>query len=82
MLRDYHDAVAGYRPSDNTCWSTTTGGVVGDDAVITVQENGVGAVRRLAEQGQEPQATWVAEGHLDELRARVAWSRAHRDLID
>jgi len=52
------------------------------DAVITVQEQGVDAVRLLAEQGHEPQAGWVAAGHLDELRARVAWSRANRHLID
>lgn len=168
LLRDYHDAVAGYRPPDTTRWSTTTGGPVGDevichgdfgpwntvwhgarpvgiidwdharpaprlhdvayaleyvapfrdddmctrwlrypqppdrrhrlevfaaaygltdtaglvDAVLTVQERGIGAVRRLAEEGHEPQATWVAEGYLDELRARVAWSRANRHLID
>ncbi|MFI6599101.1 phosphotransferase [Nonomuraea sp. NPDC050536] len=168
LLRDYHDAVARYRPAETTCSSTTTDGSVGDevvchgdfgpwnvvwsggrpigiidwdharpaprrhdvayaleyvapfrddteclrwlrypeppdrrrrlevfagaygltdtaglvDAVITVQEQDVDAVRRLAEQGHEPQATWVAEGHLDELRARVAWSRANRHLID
>jgi hypothetical protein len=52
------------------------------DVVITVQADGIDAVRRLAEQGHEPQATWVAEGHLDELRARVAWSRANRHLVD
>ncbi|WP_034271250.1 aminoglycoside phosphotransferase family protein [Actinospica robiniae] len=168
MLRDYHDAVAGYRPAATTQWSSKAGGVAdgevvchGDfgpwnavwdglrpiglidwdharpaprlhdvayaleytapfrddatclrwlrypeppdrrrrlevfataygltdttglvDAVIEVQENDVGAVARLAEQGHEPQATWVAEGHLDELRERVAWSRANRHLID
>ena len=169
LLRDYHDAVAEYRPAETTCWSTTTtSGPVGDevvchgdfgpwnvvwngeepigiidwdharpaprrqdvayaleyvapfrddaeclrwlrypeppdrrrrlevfaaaygladitglvDAVITVQEQGVDAVRLLAEQGHEPQAGWVAAGHLDELRARVAWSRANRHLID
>jgi Phosphotransferase enzyme family len=168
LLRDYHDAIAGYRPPETTCWSTTTAGPVGDevichgdfgpwniawrgsqpvgildwdharpahrlhdvayaleytapfrddaecvrwlrypqspdrrrrlevfagaygltdtaglvDAVITVQEQGIDAVRRLAEQGHEPQATCVAEGHLDELRGRVAWSRANRHLID
>ena len=167
LLREYHDAVAEYRPAATTRWSTTTAGVVGDDvvchgdfgpwnvvwsgdrpigiidwdharpaprrhdvasaleyvapsrdyaeclrwlrspepparrrrlevfasaygladttglvdAVITVQEQGVDAVRRLAEQGHEPQATWVEEGHLEELRARVAWSRANRHLI-
>ncbi|WP_051969687.1 hypothetical protein [Kitasatospora azatica] len=59
---------------------TDTAGLV--DAVLTVQEHGIDAVRRLAEQGHEPQATWVAEGHLDELRARLAWSQANRHLID
>lgn len=57
-----------------------TAGLV--DAVIEVQVKDVGAVARLAEQGHEPQATWVAKGHLDELRDRVAWSRANRHLID
>ncbi|MET8582217.1 aminoglycoside phosphotransferase family protein [Streptomyces collinus] len=168
LLREYHDAVASYRPPGTTCWSTKTAGPVGDevichgdfgpwnvvwcgsqpigildwdhalpaqrlhdvgyaleyaapfrddgecvrwlcypqppdrrrrlevfagaygvtdtaglvDAVIGVQEEGIDTVRRLAEQGQEPQTTWVAEGHLDELRDRVAWSRANRHLID
>lgn len=59
---------------------TDTSGLV--DEVIEVQQAGVGAVARLAEQGHEPQATWVADGHLDELRERVAWSRANRHLID
>lgn len=59
---------------------TDTAGLV--DAVIAVQEQDVDAVRRLAEQGHEPQAGWVADGHLDELRARVAWSRANRHLVD
>lgn len=168
LLRDYHDAVAGYRPPDTTCWSTRTAGPVGDevvchgdfgpwntvwhgtrpvgiidwdharpaprlhdvayaleyaapfrdddtctrwlrypkppdrrhrlevfaaaygltdtaglvDAVLTVQEQNIDVNRRLAEQGHEPQATWVAEGHLDNLRALLAWSRENRHLID
>jgi hypothetical protein len=49
------------------------------DAVVAVQERD--AVRRLADEGVEPQATWVSEGYLDELRARVAWSRANRNLF-
>lgn len=59
---------------------TDTTGLV--DAVLAVQQAGIEEVRRLAEQGHEPQATWVADGHLDQLRARVAWSRANRHLID
>jgi len=39
-------------------------------------------VHRLAEQGHEPQATWVADGLLAELDNRIAWSRAHRHLFD
>lgn len=42
----------------------------------------IGGVRRLAEESHEPQATWVAEGQLDELRGRLAWSRANRHLVD
>jgi len=168
VLREYHDAVAGYRPPSTTRWSTRTAGPVGDevichgdfgpwnmawragqpvgildwdharpaprlhdvayaleytapfrddaqclrwlrypeppnrrarletfavaygltdttglvDAVIAVQEEDVDAVRRLAEEGIEPQATWVAEGNLDERRAHAEWSRANRHLID
>lgn len=167
LLRDYHDAVAGYRPPDTTRWSTATAGPVGDevichgdfgpwntvwrgpvpigiidwdharpaprlrdvayaleytapfrddamclrwlrypqppdrrhrievfahaygltdtagvvDAVLAVQEADIGAVRRLAKEGHEPQATWVAEGHLDERRDRLAWSQANRNLM-
>ncbi|MGP4113439.1 aminoglycoside phosphotransferase family protein [Streptomyces sp. 4N509B] len=59
---------------------TSTDGLV--DAVIDVQENGTEHVRRLAEEGHQPQAAWVADGHLDELRRRVAWSRANRHLVE
>ncbi|KAB8167997.1 phosphotransferase [Streptomyces sp. 3MP-14] len=57
-----------------------TAGLV--DAVIAVQEETVALVGRLADQGRQPQVAWVAEGHLDELRARAAWSRAHRRLLE
>lgn len=168
LLRDYHDAVAGFRPPAGSRWSTRSGGPVGADVVchgdfgpwnavwhgvrpvaiidwdharpaprlhdvayaleyvapfrddteclrwlrypeppnrrhrlevfaaaygltdisdlvdivLAVQSEGVEEVRRLAEEGHEPQAGWVAEGHLDELAARVAWSREHRYLVE
>ncbi|MFE1360904.1 hypothetical protein [Streptomyces harbinensis] len=59
---------------------TSTRGLV--DAVIDVQAESVEQVRRLAVAGNQPQRDWVAEGHLDELAARVAWSRAHRRLFE
>ncbi|WP_103351863.1 aminoglycoside phosphotransferase family protein [Amycolatopsis sp. CA-128772] len=51
------------------------------DAVIDVQEAGTEEVRQAARQGHQPQVRWVAEGYLDELAARSAWSRAHRQLF-
>ncbi len=59
---------------------TDTSGLI--HAVLAVQELYIEADRRLAEQGQEPQATWVANGHLEQLRAHLAWSRAHRHLVE
>lgn len=38
-------------------------------------------VRALAEQGQEPQRTWVAEGALEQDAAEIAWVRDNRALI-
>lgn len=35
----------------------------------------------LADEGKEPQRTWVAEGALEEEAAEIAWVRDHRDLI-
>ncbi|MFG1694700.1 hypothetical protein [Nonomuraea sp. NPDC049309] len=32
--------------------------------------------------GRQPQVRWVADGHPDDLRGRLAWSRAHRHLFD
>lgn len=58
---------------------TSTDGLV--DEVIAVQQAGVDTVRTLAEQGHERQVAMVANGHLDELRARVAWSEEHRHLF-
>ncbi|MEV4479656.1 aminoglycoside phosphotransferase family protein [Micromonospora coxensis] len=58
----------------------TTVGIV--DAVIDRQRQDIALVRRLASAGQEPQATWVREGLLDELGRRVDWSRANRRLFE
>lgn len=35
----------------------------------------------VADEGFQPQAKWVREGYLDELAARVTWSRTHRHLF-
>ncbi|WP_405798049.1 phosphotransferase enzyme family protein [Streptomyces sp. NBC_01506] len=51
------------------------------DAVIAAQLDTAALVRQLACRGLEPQATWVAEGHLAVLAGRVEWSRAHRSLF-
>ncbi len=58
-------------------WPSTDGLV---DEVLRVQRAGVEAVRLLAARGLQPQADWVAAGHLDELAARVAWTEANRGL--
>ncbi|MFI0446640.1 phosphotransferase [Actinomadura sp. 6N118] len=59
---------------------TSTTGLI--DAVIDVQQDGIDQVRRLADAGYQPQARWVADGLLDELDQRVAWSRANRHLFE
>ncbi|MEU2020706.1 aminoglycoside phosphotransferase family protein [Streptomyces sp. NPDC016469] len=58
----------------------STVGIV--DAVIARQQDNADLVRRLAEQGHEPQATWAADGLLTELDHRIAWSKAHRHLVE
>ncbi|MDX3549678.1 phosphotransferase enzyme family protein [Streptomyces europaeiscabiei] len=58
----------------------STAGIV--SAVIGRQQDNAGLVHRLAEQGYEPQATWVADGLLAELDKRIAWSRAYRHLFE
>ena len=45
-------------------------------SVIDVQRDILDSDARLAAQGIEPQATWIANGHLDTQRARIAWSEA------
>ncbi|GAA4301232.1 aminoglycoside phosphotransferase family protein [Actinomadura luteofluorescens] len=59
---------------------TSTTGLI--DAVIDVQQDGIEQVRRLADAGLQPQARWVADGLLDELDQRLAWSRANRHLFE
>jgi hypothetical protein len=59
---------------------TSTSGLV--DAVLEVQRDGIEQVRRLASAGYQPQVDWVAEGLLEELANRVAWSQAHRHLFE
>jgi len=53
-------------------------------AVVTGAARGIGAgtARRLAADGQQFQIDLIAEGHLDELRARLAWSQASRHLFE
>jgi len=61
-------------------------GDVGDldlvDAVVASTESTMAHERSLAEAGVEPQRTWVAEGHLDDMAAELAWLRANRHLVD
>ncbi|MFF7261676.1 aminoglycoside phosphotransferase family protein [Streptomyces sp. NPDC008159] len=52
------------------------------DAVIARQRDNADLVRRLAEQGHEPQATWVADGLLTELDQRINWTKSHRHLVE
>jgi hypothetical protein len=59
---------------------TSTAGIV--DAVIARQQDNAALVHRLAEQGHEPQATWVSDGLLTELDNRIEWSKAHRHLVE
>lgn len=35
----------------------------------------------LAQQGQEPQRTWVADGLLEREAAEIAWIQQHRHLL-
>ncbi|MDT0266391.1 aminoglycoside phosphotransferase family protein [Streptomyces sp. DSM 44915] len=58
----------------------TTEGLV--DAIIDAQERTVALVRQLAAAGHQPQADWLADGHLTELTHRTAWTRAHRHLLE
>ncbi|MGI5398324.1 aminoglycoside phosphotransferase family protein [Streptomyces sp. CA-135486] len=59
---------------------SSTDGIL--DAVINGQREAAELVRRLAERGHEPQATWAAEGYLGELGRRLAWSEASRHLFE
>lgn len=59
---------------------TSTTGLI--DAVIDVQRDGIEQVGRLASAGCQPQTRWVADGLLDELNQRLAWSRSNRQLFE
>jgi hypothetical protein len=58
----------------------STDGIV--SSVIGRQHDNADLVRRLAEQGHEPQSIWVADGLLAELDNRIAWSTANRHLFE
>jgi Phosphotransferase enzyme family len=45
-------------------------------SVIDVQYDILASDARLAAEGLEPQATWVANGHLEKQHSRIAWSEA------
>ncbi|WP_242569522.1 aminoglycoside phosphotransferase family protein [Streptomyces sp. NP-1717] len=59
---------------------TSADGLVG--TVINVQKAAIEQVRGLAERGLQPQVRWVADGYLDGLAQRVAWSQANRNLFE
>jgi aminoglycoside phosphotransferase (APT) family kinase protein len=44
--------------------------------VVEQQELTMRRCERLARRGVEPQATWVRQGHLETLRARIDWSKS------
>ena len=47
------------------------------DAVLAVLQATSDRMRELAQAGQEPQRTWVADGALDRSAAEIAWVHAH-----
>ena len=51
------------------------------DAVLRRMQATIDHCRALAEAGQEPQCTWVAEGFLHVDESEIAWIRDHRDLF-
>jgi hypothetical protein len=46
------------------------------DRVADQQRLVLGHCAALAGQGIEPQATWVRDGYLDTIRARIRWTEA------
>ncbi|WP_151082520.1 phosphotransferase enzyme family protein [Nocardioides cynanchi] len=52
------------------------------EAIARRMEATMAVERAFAEAGVEPQRTWVAEGHLDDQAAEVAWVHAHRALLE
>lgn len=58
----------------------STDGLV--DAVEAEQRRGRALVVSLAERGVARQVAMVAEGYLDELDERIAWTSAHRHLLE
>ena len=52
------------------------------DAVIRRRHATIEHVRLLADQGLEPQRTWVAEGSLEEEAAEIHWIEANRQLFN
>ncbi|MGI8575035.1 MAG: phosphotransferase [Egibacteraceae bacterium] len=46
------------------------------DLVADQQRSVLATVRQLARRSVEPQATWVADGYLDELHRRIRWTES------
>ena len=51
------------------------------DAVVRRRRSTIEHVRSLADQGHEPQRTWVAEGSLEDEEAEIAWIEENRPLF-
>ena len=51
------------------------------DAVVRRRQSTIEHVRSLADQGVEPQRTWVAEGSLEHEAAEIRWIEENRGLF-
>jgi hypothetical protein len=55
------------------------GSAVPEDVIACVLEQQRAVMmtcEELGRRGIEPQATWILDGHLDRLRARIAWTES------
>ena len=91
FLRRYHQAVAGYRPASGSIWSSGPGTCAAGEVIchgdfgpwngVWRGDDIVGLIERcaaLGRQGIEPQATWIRDGYLDTVRARIRWTEVLR----
>ncbi len=80
LLREYHDAVTDFRPTNDSEWAYRKGGIKKGEIIC----HGDFGVWNIVWQNDEPVGIvdWVANGDLEEIEKRAKWTGNNKHLFE